>query len=1272
MFKARLKLLIPVLALVALIALSVMMPAASLAATTDTECVRVQVTGVSSSDPRTQFKINRSFSAGDKVVLYFKPQDPSSRLRLRGDDSSTTFLQAYFGKDADSVSLGDGWYAVRFTVAKYDGEGTPDETYYTSCVYVTIDKYSAAIGDVVYLRGMTVNGTAVSNSTLLSYYKKSSDHPSTAGAVSIAVDNDALTYEWPVPTIEGFYTKEYFGSGALPTYDTSMYTWTVNTDKGGATNLPAVNLAATGRYQDVTNLNDDLIAALTTTTFVDANNMIFFISDGFGVNDTIMTEFFAGNVIMNDMPYIGKSATNSYGKGTSMSWITTDSAAGGTALSTGFKTHYGSEALDVNGDPIPQITELLREQKGKIIGVATTGWAYDATPAVYGGAHTYRGDDYNQTIATQMMTFAPDLFIGQGVKDYTSIYNSLKGTVLAGQNIGWFTDWSKISGGYDKVWINLTADVRYSDSFKTTHPTISQMMAYSLTWLQAKSHASSDAGFFLMFENGMTDDAGHNNSFVQKIGETRASSEAMAVALKFACENPDTIVIHTADHETGGLVLKQGWQEDPSLIKFTTSGHSSQNVDVFAIGKNTDVFDGVTMYNCQVGKVAAYLMGITMGSTDPEYSIDGIMAGHAVEIDDPTEEKDSFEDKYLQIYAVKAATEISWSFPDRSLAAHANCTFDVKVPDGAQSLSVIGVSADGAETEIRSYTLDGVVNYVSAYNYYAMHFKPDAGFDFVKFAVSGAFAEGDAVFMDNFVVDTDSQQFEDFDMMSLSVPADQIARVSDTAGTPGGEISEADSWAVFRATASNSNPWIQPVISLPIPANGTLSFRFKPVGTLSELSVRDSTASTKFVTFKASSSGYAATVNSGSDVSAAGVTYDAATGWYTATITFKTAQSSGVFIRFVVGAYNAADPDAAAVAIDAWTVGTEVCSFNESNLVSSAANNASLRTNAGTAFTVKQLYQYPWMMTIEANAPAEIPLGIDDIFADYSSEGAISVGEDILFNVFLRTASYDLSGARVRFTIDGKTGEISGAEAAGDGFYRFSYHGVTPQCLGDDILVELIVDDAIRSTTLSVISYLDRLTAMTAAELGITDEQYAAMRTFIDKLKLYSGAAQVYMSYKTDSLNSEGVEPNELEKLTTTDKSNFFLDGSVAFRSVFLRLDFNNRLFFRFAAPGLDDSTVVTLRAGDGDEVVIGRGDIEYDEETGLYTIVSDGILAYDYDVVYTAAIYVDGEEAARVTYSVNSYIYDKQDAYGSKLRNLVRALYSYGKAARALKDLLP
>ena len=596
--------------------------------------------------------------------------------------------------------------------------------------------------------------------------------------------------------------------GDLPTYDESLYTWKINATLGGATNLPAVNLAATGKYSNVTNVNDELMAALTTTTFVDANNMIFIISDGFGNNDITVSEKYGDELILNNLPNVGQHTTLSYAKpGEGDGWVTTDSAAAGTALSSGFKTRYSYEGLDKDGNDIPQITEILREKFGKIIGVVSTGWAYDATPADYAGAHAVRGN--SSEIARDIIRgFVPDLFIGQGVNDYNSTFNSYVVEMLCKGVEQIHTDWNTaIASGHESLWISIedddtseNGDVRYTDGWSTSRPTISQMMAFSLKFLQQKSDNRNNVGFFLMFENGMTDDAGHNNNMDQKIGEVHATDEAVAIALKFACENPDTIVIVTTDHDTGGLTLNDGWDTDITKAKWTTTGHSQQTVTVSAIGKNTEVFNGQEIYNVQVGKIAAYLMGITeeeFGDQSKEYSITDIVKGIKVNVGNQTTVENALVDDVLHIRADKDMTSMQVVLSGIGAKVHDMITIAVKVPAGATSIKITGANEILIDQE-----LDKALNYVADYDFYFLTFKPTADTDTLTIEFAGDIKAKDEVWVDSLTVASNTTNFTGYDVSKVTASEGVTVKVAGQTALP------EDATDEIKPGNNNTGLWI--------------------------------------------------------------------------------------------------------------------------------------------------------------------------------------------------------------------------------------------------------------------------------------------------------------------------------------------------------------------------------------------------------------------------------------------------------------------------------
>ena len=585
--------------------------------------------------------------------------------------------------------------------------------------------------------------------------------------------------------------------GEMWEVDETLYTWKVNATLGGQTNLPAVNLGATGGNASITNVNDQLIAALTSTTFVKPNNLICAFTDGGGFPEITFTEYVSGNLIVNEMPYQGSHRTNSLNPTTLKANVTTDSAAGGTALATGYKTAYGYMAIDVKKNEIPTLAEVLREKFGKIIGIVTTDWSYDATPAAFGGAHCERNDSAK---GKQMGTFAPDLWIGVGTNDYSPTqYVSAEDDVYLAKN------WAEAEANYNhnKLWVDLPqiTDTTgfsaenmnqscciynyfdYATIKSSGNATISMMTAFSLTWLQAKSEANNNVGFFMMFENTGTDMAGHAQEVEWGVIEYRATDEMVAICLKFACENPDTLVVFTADHETGGMKLKNGWESDLSKVKYTSSSHSNQDVPVFALGyeEYAKLFANEKLFNCQVGKLMAYVMGVEdfgMPADEwPEYDIAPVIAGEWGKTE-ATEEKVTYiEGKVLGIAAKAETSEIKFTLNNMNTGAHAMLTLAVKVPAGATNI----VITDENGNVLREQALDGASNYFADQGCYFFSLKAVADLTKVTVKVTGTFAKADEVLVDYVTVGANINTMDNYDV--TTVETDAYASVHDVAET---------------------------------------------------------------------------------------------------------------------------------------------------------------------------------------------------------------------------------------------------------------------------------------------------------------------------------------------------------------------------------------------------------------------------------------------------------------------------------------------------------
>ncbi|MBQ0165809.1 MAG: alkaline phosphatase [Treponema sp.] len=354
---------------------------------------------------------------------------------------------------------------------------------------------------------------------------------------------------------------------------------------------------------------------------------------------------------------------------------TTDSSAGGTAILTGYKTRYDYIGLDRDGNVVPNLSELAKSM-GKKIAAVTNDHSGDATPAD-ATVHTLNRDN-GDAISIMQLLLEPDLIFGSygGFESFINADSFIAGTQKDGLD-SVIVDQMKADAGEAggkitfKEWWASYRDANKSDSdynawfermnFKrytsfgdlvankdngdrligswdvTTsmektskagfrlsnkaYPSFPEMVAYTLSHMQS---ISDENGFFCMIENTSTDGWGHldpnaksKGEFVKAgyiMNEVQNFDEGVAIAVKFVLENPDTLLVITADHETGTMMTKDGWKDDYSKIKSGGSGHSGQNVPVIALGVGAEVFASDTP---RENDVTGQLIGRVMG--DPTF-----------------------------------------------------------------------------------------------------------------------------------------------------------------------------------------------------------------------------------------------------------------------------------------------------------------------------------------------------------------------------------------------------------------------------------------------------------------------------------------------------------------------------------------------------------------------------------------------------------------------------------------------------------------------------
>ena len=323
------------------------------------------------------------------------------------------------------------------------------------------------------------------------------------------------------------------------------------------------------------------VVKLTPPTGKKVKNVILMIGDGMSLMH-VYSAWTAnrGKLNLDNSQAVGLSKTYCADK------LITDSGAGGTALATGQKTNYHYVGVDTNGKPLKSLIDLASE-KGKSTGLAVTCRLWDATPATFCCHNTDR--DNEAEIIADYVNCNADYVFGGGVKlfanreDGRNIFSELERKGF--QTPRNWDDVVKIKSG--KVFAVV-------DSVDTPLPADrgDLLARASLKGIELLNQNTN--GFFMMIEGSQLDDYGHFNDLNLLMQETHDFDRTIGKIYEWAAQDSETLVIITADHETGGLTLVDGDLEEGRIVcKFSTGGHSGVMVPVYAFGPGSENFTGI-------------------------------------------------------------------------------------------------------------------------------------------------------------------------------------------------------------------------------------------------------------------------------------------------------------------------------------------------------------------------------------------------------------------------------------------------------------------------------------------------------------------------------------------------------------------------------------------------------------------------------------------------------------------------------------------------------
>jgi len=332
-------------------------------------------------------------------------------------------------------------------------------------------------------------------------------------------------------------------------------------------------------------------------TRVEPPRIILFIVDGVGTSHWTAALLTADSLAIQQLPFAGLVDTRARPQ------LITDSAAAATAYACGIQTCNGAIAVDNDSNRVETVLERA-EARGMATGLIATSSLTHATPAAFASHVPNRGQQ--NEIAAQMAQQGIDVLLGGGMRFFARgrIGESQRALDLLRR---------------DYTLVQTAAEFRALDLGEVTHlaglfaanemprfaerePTLPEMTRAALEILDRDPD-----GFFLMVEGSQPDWRAHDNEpMAEVVAEVLDFDRAVAEGLAYQRSHPNTLIVVTSDHETGGLAVEA--RGSTLRADYTTTGHTASMVPIFAGGPEAGRFGGI-MANFTVGCILRDLIG---------------------------------------------------------------------------------------------------------------------------------------------------------------------------------------------------------------------------------------------------------------------------------------------------------------------------------------------------------------------------------------------------------------------------------------------------------------------------------------------------------------------------------------------------------------------------------------------------------------------------------------------------------------------------------------
>jgi len=329
-------------------------------------------------------------------------------------------------------------------------------------------------------------------------------------------------------------------------------------------------------------------------------SVILFIGDGMGIGYISADYYQHGSTVFSE--FDGCALMTVHPKNSDK--IVNKSSGAASAMATGVKTGRYVISADDDGNPLETVLELAK-RSGKSVGLVVTSKITNATPAAFAAHNPDRYDEI--AIAEDMIANDVDVMLGGGMDFF--LPKSEGGQREDGKNL------LEIAEKRGDIVARTIEEIQSLDPEKKDsnwlgfismdEPGPAQERRISLKTMMQKAIrklSQNPNGYFLMVEGSQIDWYGHNHDFSQITKEMDEFTEVISFGLEWIQENPDVLLLCTADHETGGMIVESGNQIDCKItVDFTTNRHSAEMVALFWKWKSS-VFSSAVVDNTDLGK----------------------------------------------------------------------------------------------------------------------------------------------------------------------------------------------------------------------------------------------------------------------------------------------------------------------------------------------------------------------------------------------------------------------------------------------------------------------------------------------------------------------------------------------------------------------------------------------------------------------------------------------------------------------------------------------